>query len=140
MTVLTAALPVMEAVFGVMQDADFQERIGGRFYDSIPEDTPRPCGLYEIVGEEDKRGFGFGNLPELDLRTHMFSDIASVSEALDLNRMAVALLKDALLTVTGYRQCGHVTYRQTVLLRDQELDGQKVHEVVSLFTVWMEQT
>lgn len=138
MTVLTAANPVGEAIFGLLQDATLQASVDGRVYDSIPQDTIRPCILYEVLGETDRRGMGTGGLPELDLRTHVFSDVGSLSEAHSLNQSIVALLKDAAITVTGYTQAGLVTYRETVTLRDQELFGAKVHEVVSLFTVWVE--
>lgn len=136
---LTAASPVLQAVFGVLQDATLQAAIGGRLFDDIPEDTPRPCMLMEILDERDLRGFGMGTLPELDLRTHAYSDSGSMMQAQDINRQAVALLKDAALTVTGFSQAGRVTYRRSVTVKDEVLHGVKVHEIVSLFTVWVEQ-
>lgn len=140
MTVLTAANPVVEALYGLLQDATLQAAIGGRLFDDIPEDTPRPNVLVEILSETDIRGFGTGGLPELDVRTHVFSELGSLSEAQAINQQIVALLKDATIAITGYVQCGTVVYRETVTLRDQELNGLKVHEVVSLFTIWAEQT
>lgn len=139
MSVLTAASPVAEAIFGLLQDATLQAAIGGRLFDDIPEDTPRPCVLVEILNETDVRGFGTGGLPELDVRTHVFSDVGSMSEAQAINQQIVALLKDAAIGITGYTQCGLIVYRETVTLRDEELAGTKVHEVVSIFTVWCEQ-
>lgn len=139
MTILTAANPVSAAINGLLQDATFQAAIGGRWYDDIPQDTPRPCGFHELLAEVDQRGLGTGGLPELDLRTHIFSDVGSLSEAQSLNQQIVALLKDAAITVTGYAQCGLIVYRETMVLRDQQLDGVKVHEVVSTFTIWVEQ-
>ncbi len=140
MTVLTAASPVSEAIFALLQDSTLQTAVGGRVYDDLPEDVPRPCVLYEVLTETDIRGLGTGGLPEIDLRTHVFSDIGSLSEAQALNKQIVALLKDAAITVTGYAQCGLIVYHETVLLRDQELNGVKVHELVSTFTIWVEQS
>ena len=140
MPILTAASPVSEAIFGLLNDATLQTDVGGRIFDDIPQDTIRPCVLYEILTETDIHGFGTGGLPELDLRTHVFSDVGSLSEAQSINKSIVALLKDAAITVTGYTQCGLIFYRETVTLRSEELFGQKVHEIVSLFTVFVEQS
>lgn len=140
MTILTAANPVGEAVFAQLQDATLQAAIGGRLYDDIPRDTQRPCVLYEIFSERENRGLGTGGFPEVEIRTHVFSEVGSMAEAQAINLQIVALLKDALLSVTGYQQAGKVVYRESVPLRDQELHGVKVHEIVSRFTGWWEQT
>ena len=141
MTILTATMPVLEAVFAVLQDATLQAAIGGRLYDDIPQNTPRPVVLIEIMSEVDKRGLGTGGLPELDVRTHVFSDQGSMSEAHGINLQIVALLKDAglVLTDTGYSHAGRIVYRETITLRDELLHDVKVHEVVSIFTIWVEQ-
>lgn len=140
MTVLTAANPVAEAIFGLLQDATLQAAVGGRVRDDLEQNEPRPCVLYEIFNEEDVRGLGAGNMPQIDLRTHVFSAIGSLSEAQAINKIIVALLKDASITVTGFQQAGTIVYHETQTLREQELYGVKVHEVVSLFTIWVEQT
>jgi len=135
---LTAANPLGESIFGVLQDATLQAAIGGRCYDSIPQDTPRPLVLIEIAGESDVRGLGTGNMPQVDVRLHTFSDEGSGAEASEINRQIVTLLKDAALTVTGFAQCGTVVYHETQAFPSEELHGVKVHEVVSLYTVWVE--
>lgn len=140
MTVLTAANPIGDAIFALLQDATLQSALGGRLYDDIPEDTPRPCAFYEVFNETEIRGFGRGGMPEIELRTHVFSDVRSLSEAQAINLQIVALLKDNnTLVVDGYAQCGEVVYHSTSTLTDQELNGIKVHEVVSFFTIWLEQ-
>lgn len=131
---------MLESVFGLLQDATLQAAIGGRLYDDIPEDTPRPLVLLEIASEIDRRGLGTGGLPELELRTHVFSDLGSMAEAQAINLMVVALLKDAAIALTGYTQAGLIVYRETVTLRSELLADVKVHEVVSIFTVWCEQS
>lgn len=139
MTVLTAAAPLGEAINGLFQDTTLQIALGGRIGDSLPEDAPRPCALFVVASERDIRGFGTGGLPEVDLRTYVFSDIGSMSEAQSINQQIVALLKDATITVTGYAQCGTIVYRETTTFDDSLLNGVKVHEVVSTFTIWCEQ-
>jgi Fe-S oxidoreductase len=94
--------------------------------------------LYEIAGERDVRGLGTGNLPEVDLRVHTFSDEGSMAEAQEINRQIVTLLKDAVVSVTGFNQCGRIVYHETLMFPAEELHGVKVTEVVSLYTVWIE--
>lgn len=87
------------------------------------------------------RGFGTGALPELEVRTHVFSQYGSLSEAQEGNRLARSLLRDATLTITGwYTQAGKmVTRGRSVVLEDEELAGVRVHEIVSFYTVWAEE-
>jgi hypothetical protein len=140
---LTAANPVGEAVYGVLQDSTLQALVEGRVFAELPPDVAYPCVYYELFREQDIRGFGTGGLPEVDLRTHVFTTrgggLSGAVEAHEINRQVVALLKDADLTVTGYQQCGRVFYRETVALNDEEIAGVRVHEVVSLFTVYVEE-
>lgn len=140
MSTLTAANPVGEGVFTLLQDATLQAAVVGRVTDDLPQDSPRPCVLYEIFNETDDRGLGAGNFPQIDLRTHVFSEIGSLSEAQDINRLVVAALKDKAITIPGFAQAGLIVFHETQTLREQELFGVKVHEVVSLFTLWCEQT
>ena len=136
----TAASVTMEAVFEALTtDAAFDAAVESRIFSDIPEDTPRPCVLYEIADEVDRRGFGTGGLPEMELRTHVFTDSENVFEGQALNLQIVALLKDKALTATGYTQAGLVVYRRSLPLRDEVLHGVKVHEIISVFTIWMEQ-
>lgn len=135
MTVLAAAHPVTEAVFTALQDTTFQTAIGNRLSADIQEDTARPYVWIEIFDETDARGLGAGDMPEVDLRVHVFSDVHSVSEGNELARQVKALLKDQVLTITGYQQCGKVFYDRTVPLPNQEVHGVKVHEVVVMCRV-----
>lgn len=139
MTVITAANPVLEAVNGLLQDATLQAALGGRIGDSLPEDVARPCTLFSIASETDMRGFGTGNLPQCELRVYTFSEIGSLVEAQEINRQIVNLLKDQTITATGFNACGTIVYRDTNTFPDSELNGIKVHEVVSSFVLWVEQ-
>lgn len=134
-----AAEPVSEAVFALLQDAAVQAALPGGLHDDVPANPGFPFGWYEIASEIDRRGFGGGGLPELELRTHVFSLFAGKAEAQAANRLIVGVLKDAAIMVTGYRQCGTVFYDQTIPIPDGELDGVKVHEIVSFFRVYVEE-
>lgn len=139
----TAAAPVSEAIFERLQDATLAQTLVGGVFGDVPESPTYPFCWYEIFRERDARGFGLGGLPEIEMRTHVFSErggsLGGVSEAREANRQIVGLLKDAVLTVTGYTMCGRVFYRETVTLPDEELNGVKVHEVVSIFTIYVEE-
>lgn len=139
MTVITAANPVLEGINGLLQDSTLQAALGGRIGDSLPEDVARPCALFSLASERDMRGFGTGNLPECELRTYVYSEIGSLVEAQEINRQIVNLLKDQVITATGFNACGTIVYRDTNTFPDSELNGLKVHEVVSTFTLWVEQ-
>ena len=140
MTVLTASSPVMETIVWLLQDAALQSAVGGRLGDDIADNTPRPLVWIEILTETNIGGFGPGHMPEIEFRTHTFSDIGSMSEAQSINKSIVNLLIDQKdLTITGFQQAGEIVYHQSVALRDQELQGVKVHEVVSEFTIRAQQ-
>lgn len=136
----SALTPTLEAVFAALQDATLLAVLTGGLFGDVPEDPDYPFGWIEIVHEVDRRGFGTGGLPELQLRTHVFdAQKAGASTAQEGNRQIVALLKDAALTVSGYTQCGRVFYDDTVPLPNQELNGVKVFEIVSNFRIYAEE-
>ena len=137
----SAASPVSVAVFALLQDATLLAALPGGWHDDVPQNPTYPFGWYEIAREDDSlRGFGAGGLPSIELRTHIFSKYGGLKEAQEANRLAIGVLKDAALgTVTGYQQAGHVFYDETVTLPDEDLNGVKVHEVVSFFRIFVEQ-
>ena len=140
----SALAPVSEALYGVLiADATLVALLAGGIHNDAPNDPTFPFCWLEVQ-ERDARGFGLGGLPEVELRTHVFTErgqtLSGVAEAHEVNRQIVGLLKDVALTVTGYAMCGHVFARETVTLGDEELNGVKVHEVVSIFTIFVEQS
>lgn len=138
MSTLTAAQPVTEAIFSLLQDATLQTATGGRIYDDLPADVARPCVLVEVFDERNIRGFGTTGPRELEVRTHVFSDLGSLSEARSIDGQIVALMDNAVLSVTGFNTCGATWQHEMIALPNQELSGVKVHEVVSIYTAWME--
>jgi hypothetical protein len=135
----SAASAVSVAVFALLQDATLLAALPGGWHDDVPQQPTYPFGLYEIAGERDERGLGTGGLPALELRTHIYSQFGGMAEAQAANRLTIAALKDAALTVVGYQQCGLVFYDETVLLRDELVNGVKVHELVSMFRIYVEE-
>jgi hypothetical protein len=137
---LTAASPVLEGVAAlILADSALVAATIGGWHSDVPQAPTWPFGWVEVPGEIESRGFGTGGLPTVDLRTHVFSQYGGLQEARTIDRLVVDLLKDALMPVTGYAQCGQVTYRETVTLTDEFINGVKCHEVVSSFTIWVEE-
>jgi hypothetical protein len=133
-----ALSPVSAAVYGVLAgDATLSALVGGRIYDDVRQAPAYPY-LWYAVRERERRGFGGGTFPEVDVRLHAFSIYRGAKEAQDILNRCVTLLKDATLTVPGFQQAGHVVYDETVLLPDEDVNGVKVRELVALFRVWVE--
>lgn len=140
MTTLAASGPVTEAIFGLLQDATLQAAVGGRLFDDLPQGVTRPCVLVEIFNEQNIRGMGTTGPRELEVRTHVFSDLGSLSEAKSIDAQIVALMDLSVLAPTGFQACGTTWHHESVPLANQELSGVKVHEVVSIFTLTVEAT
>jgi hypothetical protein len=136
----SAASPVAEALYAVFQDAALQAALPGGMHDDVPGDPTYPFGWYEIPTENDVRGFGTGGLPEVEVRVHIFSHFGGLAEAQAANRLVIGLLRDVALSVTGYTQCGRVIHDGSRTLPDEELHGVKVHEVVSFFRIYVEES
>lgn len=106
-------------------------------------DDPAQGGTFPFVwielSERDTRGFGTKGLPEVSLRVHTFSTYQGAKEAQDINAKVIQLLRDQPLAVSGYTQCGLVFYDETVMLANEELNGVKVRELVSLFRIYVEE-
>lgn len=106
---------------------------------SIDQNTALPYVWFE-VRERDVRGLGTGGLPEVELRIHTFGDVRlGVKPLQAVNQKVIELLRDQLVTVSGYRQAGHIFYDETVLLTGEERNGVKVDELVSLFRIYVEE-
>ena len=134
----SAASPVTEAIYARLQDATLLATLTGGVHDDVPQTPTYPFAWLEMFREQDARGLGTGGLPEIEFRTHVFSQFGGMAQAQEANRLIVGLLKDYALTVTGYAMCGHIFYRETVTLPDEEINGIKCHEAVSIFTVFVE--
>ena len=137
--IVSALSPVSVAVLGILkQDATLMGLTTGGWHEDVPPAPVWPFGWYE-VRERDVRGFGTGGLPEVELRTHVFSQVSGLAQAQRINNIVVHLLKDASLTVEGYQQCGLVFSDESIPIADSEINGVKCHELVSFFRIYVEQ-
>ena len=135
----SALSPVSAGVYTALNVAGLTALVSTRIYDDVPQAAVFPFVLYDVQ-ERDVRGFGTGGLPEVDLRVHAYSTYEGPREAQTIIAKVIELLKDQLITVTGYTQCGHIFYDETVLLPNEEINGVKCYEIVALFRVYVEQT
>jgi hypothetical protein len=131
--------PVSVGVYAALNVAGLIALVGSRIYDDVPQKPKYPFVWYE-VSERDVRGLGQGGMPEVDLRVHVFSVYEGSKEAQTIAGKVIELLRDQLITVTGYRQAGQVFYDSTTSLADQAIQGVKVRELVSQFRIYVEET
>ncbi len=139
MTSYSALSPVSAAVYTALNVAALTSLAPGGVSDDIAQLTGYPFVLFE-VHEKALGGFGtkpgLGQLPEIDLRVHVFSTFQGYSEAQAVMGQVIALLADP-PTVTGYRSWA-IFHDQTITLSDQEIAGRKVKELVGLFRLYVE--
>lgn len=134
-----ALQPVSVAVFTLLNVAALTALAPGGVTDDPAQGTAFPFVWYEVREARDLRGFGTGGLPEIELRVHSFTTYEGMREAQLVNQKVIELLRDQALTVSGYDMCGHVFYDETVPLAEEELNGVKVHELVSMFRIYVEE-
>lgn len=134
-----ALSPVAAAVYTKLNVAALTVLATGGIHDDLPQAPTYPCILFDLQ-ERDLRGFGGGGLPEVALRVHTFSTAEGLKSARAINQKVIELLRDAALTVTGYAQCGRVFYDETIQLLAQDIGGIKVHELVSQFRIYVQES
>lgn len=134
----SALAPVSEAVFTLLQDSALSAALPGGVYDTVPQGAVFPCAGF-TVQQRDERGFGTGHLPNVELRTRVYSALGGMREAQIADGLIQGLLKDTTaLSVSGFTVCGRPFYRETVTLDDSELNGVPVHEIVSIYNIFVE--
>lgn len=78
-------------------------------------------------------GLGGGELREVEVLTHTFTKGVGPRPAQQLDAKVQGQLTDQQLAIAGYEHCASVFYDDTVSVPVSELNGEKVHEVVSSF-------
>jgi len=132
--------PLSAALYTALNVAGMTALVSTRIYDDVPRAPVYPFVWFEVGEPRDARGFGTGGMPEVAIRVHAFSTYQGEKEAQAIIAKAIELLRDQSLTVTGYEQAGKVFYDETVALKDQELAGVKVQEIVALFRTYLKES
>lgn len=131
--------PLSVALYTALNVAGMQALVGSRIYDDVPPAPTYPFVWFEVREARDVRGFGTGGMPETLIRVHAFSTYRGEKEAQGIVAKAIELLRDQPLTVSGYEQAGRVFYDETIPLRDQEIEGVKVQEIVAVFRAYLKE-
>lgn len=131
--------PLSVAIYGALNVAGMTALVGSRIYDDIPRNPTYPLVWFEVQEPQDVRGFGTGGMPEVSLRVHALTQYQGEKQGQAIIAKAIELLRDQTLTVTGYAQAGQMFYDETVTLRDQEIEGVKVQEMVAVFRSYLEE-
>ena len=130
---------VGQAVYDALQDATLQGLTTGGWWDDVPQGAAFPFGWYELLTSTQARGMGTGNLPQIDLRLHVYSEYAGLAQGQAVIDRAIDVFEDQPLTVSGFTFCGRVFYDETIVLRDELINGVKCHELVSMFRLYVEE-
>jgi len=138
-TSYSALSPVSDGIYTVLNVAALLALATGGVGDDIAQKTGYPFVLYE-VHETAAGGFGTkpgtGQLPEIDLIVHVFSQYAGLSEAQSVMDKVLQLLATA-PAVTGYSSWA-IFHDETINLGDQIVAGLKVKELVARFRLFVE--
>jgi hypothetical protein len=132
--------PVSAALYTALNVAGMTALVGSRIYDDVPRAPTYPFVWFEVGEPRDVRGFGGGGMPEVAIRVHAFTQYQGEKQGQTIIAKAIELLRDVALTVTGYEQAGRVFYDETVVLRDQEIEGVKVQEMVAVFRTYVKES
>ncbi len=139
MTSYSALSSVSAGIFAALNVAGLTALAPGGVGDDIGQNTGYPYVLYE-VSERAMGGLGtkpgVGQLPEIDLRVHVFSQYEGMKEAQAVMDKVMQLLADP-PSVTGYSSWA-IFHDETINLGDQIVNGVKVRELVGLFRLYVE--
>lgn len=145
MTSYSALSPVSAAVYTALNVAALTALAPGGVGDDLGQRVLASDGSFATfvlfeVNETRQGGFGtkpgLKTLPEIDLRVHVFSVFAGMSDAQAAMGKVIELLADP-PTVTGYASWA-IFHDETIALADQVVAGVKVKELVGLFRLYVE--
>lgn len=139
MTSYSALSPVSAGIYAALNVAGLLALATGGVSDDIAQGTGYPFVLFE-VHETASGGFGTkpgtGQLPQIDLLVHVFSQFQGMSQAQAVMGKVLELLKDP-PAVTGYSSWA-IFHDETLNLGDQNVGGVKVKELLARFRLFVE--
>ena len=128
-----------DGVYALFQDSALQAlAAGGVYTDVTPGDHVYPFLWFEVLHQQNYGGLGTkpgrGSMPGCTVRLHVFqSEYGTMRDAQVVMAKAIDLLFSGALTLDGYTVCSGEPLPEidTVPLPDEELNGVKVHELVT---------
>ena len=140
MTSFSALSPVSAAIYTALNVAALTDLVPGGVNDVIPQGAAYPLVLFEVSEAQQFGGFGTkpgrGQLPQMDVRVHVFSQQQDLSEAQAILAKAIELLADP-PAVTSYSSWA-IFHDQSLDLGDQVVANITVHEIVAVFRLYVE--
>lgn len=140
MTSYSALSPVSAAIYATLNVPALTDLVPGGVGDVIAQGTPYPLVLFEVSEPRQLGGFGTkpgsGQLPEMDVRLHVFSQAQNLSEAQGILDVAIGLLADP-PAVAGYASWA-IFHDSTIDLGDQVVANITVHEIVASLRLYVE--
>jgi hypothetical protein len=141
----SALAPVSAAVFAALNVAALLALAPGGVSDAIPQPATYPLVFFEVSTSKQLGGFGtypgHKDVPECELRIHVFSAQPNVSEAQGIVNAALGLIYvPGALSVAGYTVCANqpMTDVQILNLGDQVIANVVVHEEVAIVRLIVE--
>lgn len=132
--------PVSTGIYGALNVPAVTSLATGGVFDDLPEQPTFPCVLYVVSEKQQYGGLGtkpgHGNLPEVAVRVHVFTQGISFQAAQAVMDQVILALADP-PTVSGFGSWA-IFHDQTMPLTDQLIAGQKVQELVSDFRLYVE--
>ena len=126
---------VAVGIYTALNVAGLTALTGQRIYDELPRNVTYPCVLYS-VSKTEARGMGTSELPAINIRVSVLSKSETGAQAQAIVAKVEDLLKDVVLTVSGYTMPALI-WRESVELGETEINGEKVNEWVSQFDGWL---
>ncbi len=142
MTSFSALAPASAGVYAVLNVAALTSLVPGGVNDVILQPATYPLVLFEVSENKQFGGFGTqpgrGQLPELGVRVHVFTQDPNLSTAQTIIAKVIELLATP-PAVTSYASWA-IFHDQTLDLGDQVIANVTVHEMVAIFRLYVEQT
>ena len=134
--------PVSAAIYTRLNVAALTALAPGGVMDDIAQGSAYPLVFYEVHEVAQIGGLGsqpgVRALPELELRVHVYSQAAGMTEAQTVMAKVIELLFASALVVTGYATCA-LFLGSTIPLPDELVAGVKVRELVSIFRLYVQE-
>lgn len=147
MTYVLPLTAVGDAVYAVfVADATLSGLATGGIYSDIPQDPTFPLLWIELLHQANYGGLGTQpgtkSMPGLTLRLHVFQgEYGTMRDATVVMARAITVLYTTALEVTGYTVCSGrpLSEIESIQLPDEELAGNKVHELVTNIDLLVEE-
>jgi len=138
--------PVSACFYGLLSsDQALNTLLAGGVRTDVPESPQFDFLWIEVLESQQFGGLGtkpgVGALPEVEIRLHVFSAYAGATNAHAAIARAIALVSATdVLVVNGYKVAGQEPFHDATLpLHDQELNGVKCRELVSMHRLYVEE-